>query len=96
MKKIVTLLAFALLLGACDHLCGQDHEHKYSKKRRSAEPYWPVKICSLGDQTGESCVEYKAKKIVMEHAFFQFYDMDVGLLQYNNSGWSIIISPKVQ
>ena len=96
MKKIVTLLAFALLLGACDHLCGQDHEHKYSKKRRSAEPYWPVKICSLGDQTGESCVEYKAKKIVMEHSFFQFYDLDGDLLQYNNNGWSIIISPKVQ
>ena len=69
MKRIVTLLAFALLLGACDHLCGKDHEHKYSKKRRSAEPYWPVKVCSLGDQTGESCVEYKAKKIIMEHAF---------------------------
>ena len=96
MKRIVTLLAFALLLGACDQLCGQDHEHKYSKKRRSAEPYWPVKICSLGDQTGESCVEYKAKKIIMEHSFFQFYDMDGDLLQYNNAGWSIIISPKVE
>ena len=96
MKRIVTLLAFALLLGACDQLCGQDHEHKYSKKRRSAEPYWPVKICSLGDQTGESCVEYKASKITMGNTFIQFYDLDGGLLQYNNSGWAIIVSPKVE
>lgn len=95
MKRILTLLAFAVLLAGCEQLC-PNHEHKYSKKRRSAEPYWPVKVCSLGDKTGESCVEYKAKKIVMEHSFFQFYDMDGDLLQYNNSGWAIIISPKVE
>lgn len=94
MKRTLIILAVSLITGC--HLCGQDHEHKYSKKRRSAEPYWPVKICSLGDQTGESCVEYKAKKIIIEHSFFQFYDMDGDLLQYNNAGWSIIISPKVE
>lgn len=96
MKRIVTLLAFALLPGACDHLCGQDHDHKYGKKRRSAEPYWPVKVCSLGDQTGESCVEYKAKKITMGNTFIQFYDMEDEVIQYNNSGWSIVIYPKVE
>ena len=95
MKRILTLSAAALVLTSCV-LCGHDHEHKYSKKRRSVEPYWPVKVCSLGDQTGESCVSYKAKKIIIEHSFFQFYDMDGELLQYNNAGWSIVISPKVK
>ena len=96
MKKILTLFAAALILSSCSQLCGEDHEHKYSKKRRSAEPYWPVKVCSLGDQTGESCVEYKAKKISMHSTFTSFYDMDGDEFQYNNAGWSIIISPKVE
>ena len=96
MKRILTVLTAALVLAGCEHLCGKDHEHKYSKKRRSAEPYWPVKVCSLGDQTGESCVVYKAKKITMGNTFIQFYDMDDEVTQYNNSGWSIVISPKVE
>lgn len=96
MKRILTLLTAALLITACDHLCGQDHEDKYSKRRRSAEPYWPVKVCSLGDKTGESCVEYEAKKITRDNAFIQIYDMNGNEIQYNISAWSIVIYTKVE
>lgn len=96
MKKILTLLAAALLLAACDHLCGQDHKHKYSKKQRSAEQYWTVKVCSIVDKNGESCVEYEAKKIIMDNTFTKFYDTDGDEIQYNNAGWAIVISKKVE
>ena len=95
MKKILLLLTAALLLSSCD-LCGKDHEHKYSKRRRTVEPYYPVKICSLGDQTGESCVTIQAVKIVRDESYINLRDQNGDTYMYNNAGWSIIISPKVE
>lgn len=32
-----------------------------AKSRRSGEKYYPVKVCSIGDTDGSTCVEYAKK-----------------------------------
>lgn len=96
MKSILITLAASMILTSCGQLCQGDSGKKYSKKRRSSEPYWPVKVCSHGDLTGESCISFRAKKISISSAYTRIIDLEGDEYQYNNAGWSMLISPKVE
>lgn len=86
MKKILLLLVAFCLIACCDGP---------AKSRRTGEAYYPVKVCSIGDVTGESCVEYAAKSYCSEcSGMFIITTLDGHKYSFNHEGWSIIVTKK--
>lgn len=88
MKKILFTLAIAAFITGC---CSEGP----ATSKRSGEKYYPIKACSVGDMTGESCVEYAAKSYChCESGYFDITTLDGHKYSFNTAGWSIIITKK--
>ena len=87
MKKLLSAVAVAALVAGC---CGEGP----ATSKHSGKKYYPVKVCSIGDVTGESCVEYAAEKYCSCDNNFTIKTLDGHKYSFNKAGWSIIITKK--
>ena len=88
MKKILLALAIAIFGSGC---CGEGP----ATSKHSGNRYYPIKICSVGDMTGESCVEYAAKHYNFPWKnIIRITTLDNHTYDLNINGWSIIITNK--
>lgn len=93
MKKIITaiigLIAILFLgyslMGCCD---------ERSRRHSTSDYKYVVKVCSLGDRDGSSCVKYYVNRIVYDTPTIDLYTNDGDHLMYNFSGWSILVVRK--
>lgn len=65
-------------------LCGCECESCY-------EDIKIVRVCAIGDKTGESCVEHSAYRYDVGTKFFHIRTRDGERLAYNLDGWSIVL-----
>jgi len=49
-----------------------------------------IKVCSLGDKDGESCVEHKVSKYVIGSEYIHIRTRDNERYAYNKNGWAIM------
>jgi len=56
--------------------------------------YYPVKVCSIVDVTGESCVEYAAENYCNCDNNFRITTLEGHKYEFNKAGWSIILTKK--
>jgi hypothetical protein len=87
MKKLLCAVAVAALVAGC---CGEGP----ATSKHSGKKYYPVKVCSIGDVTGESCVEYAAENYCNCDNKFRITTLDGHKYEFNEAGWSIIITKK--
>ncbi len=89
MKKLLCAVAVAALVAGC---CNGDGP---AKSKHSGKSYYPIKICSIGDMTGESCVEYAAESYNRCcDGNLNVKTLDGHEYQFNENGWSVIITKK--
>jgi hypothetical protein len=84
MKKFIAF-AFAVILSGC--LCEGPAE-----SRRTGEKYYPVKVCSLGDRDGSSCVEYAVKSFDTRGSDLLIRTLDGHTYRFNHAGWAWVIT----
>jgi len=87
MKKLLCAVAVAALVAGC---CGEGP----ATSKHSGKKYYPVKVCSIGDVTGESCVEYAAESYSLHDKLIYIATLDGHKYSFNTAGWSIIITKK--
>ena len=88
MKKILLAASISALVAGC---CGEGP----ATSKHSGKKYYPVKVCSIGDVTGESCVEYAAEDYCYcEKNILSITTLDGQRYSFNTAGWSIIITKK--
>lgn len=87
MKKLLCAVAVAELVAGC---CGEGP----ATSKHSGKKYYPVKVCSIGDVTGESCVEYAAENYCFCETKFFITTLDGHKYEFNRAGWSIIVTGK--
>lgn len=89
MKQLFTIAAVAAFITGC---CDGDGP---AKSKHSGKKFYPVKVCSIGDMTGESCVEYAAESYYRcsgrNHCV---RTLDGHEYQFNENGWAVIITKK--
>ena len=87
MKKLLCAVAVVALVAGC--YGGGPATSKHSGKK-----YYPVKVCSIGDVTGESCVEYAAESYCNCDNKFSITTIDGHKYEFYKAGWSIILTKK--
>ena len=87
MKKIILAASISALVAGC---CAEGP----ATSKHSGKRYYPVKVCSIGDVTGQSCVDYAAEKYCNCDGEFRITTLDGHKYSFNNAGWSIIITQK--
>lgn len=87
MKKLLCAVAVAALVAGCRGEGPATSNH-------SGKKYYPVKVCSIGDVTGESCVEYAAENYCFCETMFRITTLDGHKYEFNKAGWSIIVTKK--
>jgi len=87
MKKLLCAVAVAALVAGC-------RGEGPATSKHSGKKYYPVKVCSIGDVTGESCVEYAAENYCNCDNNFSITTLDGHKYEFNKTGWSIIITKK--
>ena len=85
--KMLIALAFATVLIGC--ICEGPAESK-----RTGERYYPVKVCSIGDLDGSSCVEYAAKSYEPGGNDLMIRTLDGPTYRFNNAGWAWVVTPR--
>lgn len=83
--KMLIALVFPVVLGGC--VCGGPAESKHTGER-----YYPVKVCSIGDLDGSSCVEYAAKSYNTKGNDLLIRTLDGHTYRFNHAGWSWVIT----
>ena len=85
MKALVILSIFVVLLAGC--VCeGPAHS------KRTGKAYYPVKVCSIGDTDGSTCVEYAAEKYYWGRDICRIWSLDGHMYEFNHHGWAIVIT----
>ena len=88
MKKLLCAVAVAALVAGCG-------DEGPATSKHSGKKYYPVKVCSIGDVTGESCVEYAAESYSRCcDGNFTVKTLDGHEYQFNENGWAVIITKK--
>lgn len=87
MKKILLVASISALVAGC---CGEGP----ATSKHSGKRYYPVKVCSIGDVTGQSCVDYAAEKYCNCDGEFSITTLDGHQYSFNKAGWSIIVTKK--
>lgn len=87
MKKLLCAVAVAALVAGC-------HGEGPATSKHSGKKYYPVKVCSIGDVTGESCVEYAAENYCNCDNSFSITTLDGHKYAFNKAGWAVIITKK--
>lgn len=80
---IVTMISLLFIIGCCsDHDTGRKHAD-----------YDIVKVCSIGDIDGSTCVQYGAKhwRSYSDGNFLEVKTLDGNVYDFNTSGWAILI-----
>lgn len=87
MKKLLCAVAVAALVAGC-------RGEGPATSKHSGKKYYPVKVCSIGDVTGESCAEYAAENYCNSDDNFTIKTLDGHIYSFNKAGWSIILTTK--
>lgn len=88
MKKLLCAAAVSALVAGCSGEGPTTTKH-------SGKKYYPVKICSIGDMTGESCIEYAAESYSRCcDGNLNVRTLDGHEYQFNENGWAVIITKK--
>ena len=53
-----------------------------------------IKVCSIGDKDGESCVEHKVRAYEVGHEYLHIRTRDNERYAYNKNGWAIMFYKK--
>ena len=86
MKKLLLILMLMVLSACCDD--------KPETSKHTSEKYYPIKICTIGDVSGESCVMYAATFFEWDTGYLKITTVDGHKYRFNNAGWSILITKK--
>ena len=65
-----------------------------AKSKRSGEKYYTVKVCSIGDTDGSTCVEYAAKSFNTKVSDLLIHTLDGHTYRFNNAGWAWVVTTK--
>ena len=84
-KLLTTAISLAFITGCCDGPATSKH---------SGNKYYPVKVCSISDMTGESCIEYAAKHFEYSESVIKIKTLDDHEYLLNKNGWAVIITNK--
>lgn len=87
MKNILFAASIATLVAGC---CGEGP----ATSKHSGKRYYPVKACSIGDVTGESCVEYAAEYYFICDNDFSITTLDGHKYEFNNAGWAWVVTTR--
>lgn len=87
MKNILFAASIATLVAGC---CGEGP----ATSKHSGKRYYPVKVCSIGDVTGESCVEYAAKSYNPKGNDLMIHTLDGHTYRFNNAGWAWVVTTR--
>lgn len=85
MKKLLVILVAMILVGCCE---------KPEESKRTGKKYFPIKICTIGDVSGESCVMYAATSYDWSTSYLMITTVDGHKYRFNNAGWAILITKK--
>ncbi len=82
---IVTTISLLFIIGCCPDAG--------TRKKRD---YDIVKVCSIGDTDGTTCVQYAAKRwyTFSKGSFITVETPDGNEYDFNTSGWAILIDEK--
>lgn len=82
---IVTMISLLFIIGCCPD--------DGTRKKRD---YDIVKVCSIGDTDGTTCVQYAAKRwyTFSKGSFITVETPDGNEYDFNTSGWAILIDEK--
>lgn len=83
-RVLFLILIFALMAGCVD--CKKHKRHADAPK-----PDYIIKVCSLGDTDGSTCVNINAKDYYDALSHIIVETLDGELLRYNWAGWAIVI-----
>lgn len=89
MNKLA-ILALSMSLIGCECLCGEGP----AKSKRTGERYYPVKVCSIGDTDGSTCVEYAAKSFDTRGSDILINTLDGHTYRFNNAGWAWVVTTR--
>ena len=83
---IVTMISLLFIIGCC---------HDDGTRKKKAD-YDIVKVCSIGDTDGTTCVQYAAKRwyTFSKGSFLTVETPDGNEYDFNTSGWAILIDEK--
>jgi hypothetical protein len=86
--KFLLAIATATIVVGC---CGEGP----ATSKHSGKKYYPIKVCSVGDMTGESCVDYAAENYCLcGDGKLSITTLDGHEYAFNTAGWSIIITKR--
>ena len=83
-RILFLILIFALMSGCV--ACKKPKRHGDAPK-----PDYIIKVCSLGDTDGSTCVTIDAKDYANHTPYIRIKTLDGELLRYNWAGWAIVI-----
>lgn len=86
MKMLIALVLAVVLSG-----CVFDGP---AESKRTGERYYPVKVCSIGDLDGSSCVEYAAKSYNPSGNDLMIHTLDGHTYRFNNAGWAWVVTAR--
>ena len=88
MKNILFAASIATLVAGC-------RGEGPATSKHSGKRYYPVKVCSIGDVTGESCIDYAAEYYAFHSTGnLKIKTIDGHKYEFSTAGWSIIITEK--
>lgn len=85
MKKLLIILVAMILVCCCE---------APEESKRTGKKYFPIKICTIGDVSGESCVMYAATSYEWDTGYLRIATVDGHKYRFNNAGWAILITKK--
>lgn len=65
-----------------------------AKSRHYGEKYYPVKVCSIGDTAGSTCVEYAAKSFNTRGGYLLIRTLDGHTYRFNHAGWAWVVTTR--
>ena len=83
--RAIIILSLAIFLTGC--LCEGP-----ATSKRTGKKYYPVKVCTIGDMDGSTCVEYAAEKYDPKGPDLMIWTIDGHAYRFNHAGWAWIVT----
>ena len=89
-NKIFAILIGLCIFGAMTGCQPCESSHTQSCRTQNGSDVYMIKVCSLGDKDGESCVEHKVMKYEVGSEYLHIRTRDNERYAYNKNGWAIM------
>lgn len=88
---VESVVGIVLVVLFCLFCCGVFTGCCDDGRPRGPKPDYIIKVCSLGDTDGSTCVTIDAKDYSIHTPYISIKTLDGELLRYNWEGWAIVI-----